>query len=588
MRRVIVLGLGFSVFLGSVCIVGLSIVPAKPSCAFEDTDLEAAVKLFEKHQNDQGLHTLLQPGEDDGIIHRWLAENSEEYEAKKVDVDELQLIADALPTEVMRGGTDEAKNAEEVGKVMSKALGQTHFRRKSLADFVQSARSNATKLKKLQNITNMNVTEMGNLSKFLERMNETMDMLHVPKAKYSGGPQFPIQQHYLASCVINVLQATTFTAEAALDVNDAAVTCNRFQLGLDSKLACAANMGLIFESMAFIAAVLSLAANDCAATIIPNVDALCAASISALVAQVGQLSGGSALAAASCSPRALMSRLPPQIKPSNFGSGSLLGADVKWEDDRRLLQSLNITLPGRRLTIGGGPASNAGHCAIDILEVAWWLAQFAIAVNDAANAHVGNKCPPRNIFGGKSPKDIVYDVTQSYCTFDIGSAIFVFAEAIAFIQIAVVHCSDSFNEAAMCGGGISWLLGSLAGIAGSSASIHLSCGVFQGSIVHSALRGAAAWDDFTDGGITKIVGEDLGRRLSMAKSWEDKMEKTKARFETPEKAFMSLGFDITDKDAWWRHKSAPFIKDILNLVGEPGSSTIKDFQKDMAAQQTCS
>jgi len=257
------------------------------------------------------------------------------------------------------------------------------------------------------------------------------------------------------------------------------------------------------------------------------------------------------------------------------------GQQEGMKDDVRALLSNRTALPGRRLIIGGGIGSTKGHCVVDILEVAWWLAQFSMSVNEAANPKQLKRCPPRNLIPGTTPGGPVFEIFQSYCLFDIGAAIFAFSEALAFVQLAVVHCSNSLNANALCGAGLDFLLGSMGGIAGMAGGIHLACDKFQGDLLHSAIYGSRRFDDFSDGVLTKLLGNSLdtfGRRLQQARAFEEKMDKLKKRFETPAHVFKHLNFDIEDTNATWRKNVPGLMKQVVQLA------TVQDAAKTYDAK----
>jgi len=610
-RTKAVVGISAIAMLSVVTYVTKKAMTPANVCAPEATDVQAAVKLFEEEHENLGLHNILEKGDDPELVRQWLIQRRTgqlqlrelEDEAKKEKSPiPSPMTAAALKEDAVKELKEEKEKEKDNVKDGKIDRGE-ELLFDAMEDLtpdeeqVHEGESENEKAKdatdSLSNLLTKTSEDRKDLKKYMEdqrKQNLTARLGHVPSARYSGGPRYQIQKHYLASCVINVLQATTFAAEYAMDIHDALKTCPRFKLGVDSKIACLANGGLIFEAMAFMAATLGLAASDCAATIVPNVDSLCAAGISALIGQIGSMGGGAALAAVSCSKRSILRRMPPQVRPSNLGTGNILGAEARRLELISQYQALNgnQTLPGRSLIVGGGVASNAGHCAVDILEVMWWLGMFAIAVNDGANKHVLAKCPPRNIFGGQSPKDIVYETLQSYCTFAIGGAIFTFGQAIAFLQLAIVHCPDYLNENALCGAGVTLALAGMSGIAGSAGAIHIACDMFQKSIPHAVLGGLRSWDDWTDGSITKIVGSNLGRRLEMAKTFEEGINQQKERFGTPYNLFKHLGYDLDAKNASWVGTSSSFYKDFLNMAAQPKTQDAKDFHDKVVERQTCS
>jgi len=210
----------------------------------------------------------------------------------------------------------------------------------------------------------------------------------------------PRERATTAECVFNVNQAVTQVAALASNIADSAKTCveggkyggifNADKGAQTQGATCVVNLAGISYSISFIAGSLSMAAQNCATTLVPNVDALCSAALTGIGAQVSQLGGGAALTAMACDPKG-KAEIPRDAVPSKLG-----------QPQRRLSAVNQTDAPARRLVFGGGYSSDGTQCYVDTSSIAWWLAQAGLAINAAANHHAGASCPT-----GDKPKKSV-------------------------------------------------------------------------------------------------------------------------------------------------------------------------------------
>mmetsp|Transcript_103959 Transcript_103959/g.298799 ORF Transcript_103959/g.298799 Transcript_103959/m.298799 type:complete len:599 (-) Transcript_103959:401-2197(-) len=397
--------------------------------------------------------------------------------------------------------------------------------------------------------------------------------------------QSPQQQAFTATCVFDSLQATNSLAWIAANFNDALRTCHGELNGknLNNLVAknntkgkvCAINIGAMLEEFANLAAMLSLAANDCAATLVPNVDALCAASVTGLVYSVSQMAAGGVLMAASCNNKFVGNAnlpLEPGIVTSNVG-------DSPYQ--RRLEAKVEpASAPARQLLFGGGKSATATECAIEVSTVMWSLAKAALYINSAADGNIGpmGKCPPTNMIGGTKFKGPFYQMSQAYCAQNVGGILMSYSQAITFIQLAIVSCQDTLNLHAICGAGITAIMGSLAGIATTGSGLMLACDTFQDPLLKKALNAASKIDNLSGNSLSKILGggKALGRRLQEGQELkaEDIVdmsdEEMERHFKTPEAALKSIGIDLSDPNAEFRKGRPPMpnLKEVVSLVDE--------------------
>jgi len=370
----------------------------------------------------------------------------------------------------------------------------------------------------------------------------------------------PAQKASLASCTFNTLQATTQLAALAASINDAAKTCVNVK---DEKTAkswygkvCAINVEQVMSSISAMAAMLSLAANNCADSLMPNLDALCAGSVSGLIQSLMDFSIGAELTASSCKKK-LTDAMPRDVTPSNIGQA---GTPEVFE--HRRLGDEDSSAHARRLLFGGGRESTATFCAVDVSSMAWYLAQAGIAINTAANQKAGAVCPPKNFWGGSVVKGRFYKQSEAFCAVSITGAIYGFLQAIKYIQMAFVQCSDTWSFAAMCGAGIDGMLAAMDGVAFAGSSMHLSC---------DELRNAPALAPRTQAAlVNNALGNsgNFGRRL--ATEAPEGVDDLQSRFATPEDAWKSIGFDVSSPDSDLRSVEPlqPSAEHVLGLLRE--------------------
>jgi len=251
------------------------------------------------------------------------------------------------------------------------------------------------------------------------------------------------QEQGTATCIFNVMEAMSATIGLGNEINGMVRTCPSPR-DTASELGCQVDSGVMIAFVGTIAAKLSLAASNCAAT--ANIDAVCAAGVTGVIAALGELSAAASLAAPTCSanPPAL-----PTTKISELGD-----------------QTLGGHAPVRRLVIGQGAVGNGVQCGVDVSIVAENLANLGLAINQAAHS---TNCQKKN-WKGKAGS-----LTRSLCTIDIGGAIAYFSQVVTFTQIAILNCKDFLDIKALCGASIAGIATAAAAIAPYGAAIHAGC-----------------------------------------------------------------------------------------------------------------
>lgn len=386
-----------------------------------------------------------------------------------------------------------------------------------------------------------------------------------------------------ATCVFDVLSATTSAVSAAANINDVTKTCEHVKMNelffskkkgpnrVHAKI-CAINLISVLGNLVSLATGLALAADSCATTVIPNVDAKCSAAVTGLVTATAALAGGATLISGACRGKGWYNDIPAGLAPSNVGSNE--NYDTALET-RRLEES---SAPARQLLFGGGKGSTATHCATEIASAMWNLASFAFAINEMGNQEQSRSCPPTDLFGKSNKHGLGYEISQGFCTIDVTASITAILQLAVVLQLIAVNCLDVLNIPAICGGGIVALFAGASGIAQAAAGISMACDTFQKQPLKKIINLARGIDQrtglvtdlMTGGGGAGGVSFDLGRRLQAA--WQDEdIQKLKERFATPEDAFKSLGIDISNSTFWTdrlEQRKRSINNNFVNLVSE--------------------
>mmetsp|Transcript_115540 Transcript_115540/g.367369 ORF Transcript_115540/g.367369 Transcript_115540/m.367369 type:complete len:572 (+) Transcript_115540:61-1776(+) len=418
------------------------------------------------------------------------------------------------------------------------------------------------------------------LSRLHEKRMDLKSYLKSHRRGLKGLPKTKSQQATTAECVFNVEQATMQIAALASNIADSAKTCTMGTNFLQtSGKVCVVNLAGIMYSISTIAASLSLAADNCASTLLPNYDALCAGGITGVIASLSQFAGAASLTSAACAPQ---DAAPMGVTPANFGDPTGPGGNVK----RRLHDVQNATAQARRLVFGGGMRSEVTQCVVDTTSVGWWLAQAGLAINAAANRKDGESCKMPLIHKGK-----IYQYSQMVCAVDILGAINGFGQAVYYLQLAATQCSDQLNLPAMCGAGIDGMVSALAGGGAGGTAAMLNCWEAQGWTMtlkqNKALAAVKKVVMMSKANGLKQEG-NFGRRLEAE---DDGTEDLRKIFATPEAAWKSIGIDLEDPEADF-HGVRPAVvrpEDLVSLVGEPAAK--KEQMEDgglLSGLQMCS
>merc|ERR1712190_467789 len=113
----------------------------------------------------------------------------------------------------------------------------------------------------------------------------------------------------------------------------------------------------------------------------------------------------------------------------------------------------------------GGAVGNGVQCGVDVSIAAENLGNLGLAINSAVHS---TNCKSENWDGNGG-------LVRSLCTVDIGGAIAYFAQAVTFIQLAILNCKDFLDIKALCGASIAGIATAAAAIAPYGAAIHAGC-----------------------------------------------------------------------------------------------------------------
>jgi len=402
------------------------------------------------------------------------------------------------------------------------------------------------------------------------RRNRTLPSEHTSRSLPStptGSDTSKLRSKSEAKCVIDVLTATTAVAQLASNINDASRTCGgigrsnirammrhaheanatRYQRVAEAHVhVCIVNVAAIGRGLLKLATVLSLAANNCAMTVIPNVDAVCSGSITALLSATFGLVGASTLTNAACRSEGWYRRMPLGSVPSTAGD---TGVFNKMVDEHPEFQATP-----RRLMFGGGKGSLTTQCVVQVLEVGWNIAALGFVLDSAVNSN--SSCKKKEVFRGEpGVKGLIQSVRESLCTVDVAGVIVTLLTIIAFAELISVSCTNYLNMEALCASGLTGLAAAAAGIAQSGAALYIACDVAQRPLIKRAINGLSVMDTRIGKMLRRhksnLGGALLGRRLR----GED-LPDLREVYATPADAWKSLGYDLDDPAAAFRQLDA--------------------------------
>eukprot|EP00913_Durusdinium_trenchii_P030332 g28413.t1 len=205
-----------------------------------------------------------------------------------------------------------------------------------------------------------------------------------------------------ALCTVDIAGAVAYISSIRLQAKNVSIPlpCQFTQKLLSQSTKVDASILVAWVGNA--AAKISLAASNCALSL--NVDSVCAAGVTGLVAAFGEISAGACLGAAVCTPT------PPSLTTTKI---SVLGD-----------QTVRTPEAGRRLLIGEGPVGNGVQCGL--------------AINKAVNV---NRCG--KFATEKNPLNVLKGIPDALCTVDIAGAVAYISQVVTFINLIVVHCQDT-------------------------------------------------------------------------------------------------------------------------------------------------
>merc|ERR1719204_127464 len=393
----------------------------------------------------------------------------------------------------------------------------------------------------------------------------------------------PKDQAQLAGCIFDATGLANSVARLGANINDLAHTCrdvkwDDFMNGHDAHTkVCSINLAAVISSVVGLATSIATAVDTCQFTLIPNVNALCSATITGLMTAVTGMAGGATMMAASCTTTGWYAKIPEGVTPSNVGSNARHDAKKAGliPDERRLSESPHFSddlagrreatnasdhAPARRLLFGGGKGSLATQCATSIIGMEWSIAYLALNINSAK----GN-CPAKG-FG------LLKQVSENLCNVDVSSVITGFLTIIVYIEWIMWQCTDEVNLPAICGSGATAMLASMAGISKAASGMYLACDVAQRPLISHLLRFVNI--------VEKVPTPNFGRRLVeeardrvVSGLFEREIAQLKQDYQSPEEVFRSVGYDFNSVGAAWRQEPKISASDIIVMAPDEPPAT---------------
>lgn len=282
------------------------------------------------------------------------------------------------------------------------------------------------------------------------------------------------QQLRVASCTLDVLEASSYLTRAGMQIKAATVSCQApVLMGWSSdykQQACTADASGVFSSIAWVAAYLSMAASKCGRA--ANVPAVCAGTIEGIIAGLSAVAGQASFVAANCGAHVESKAL------ENTETDSV------WSiDGRRLDPSWGeLKIPADRDT-------ELGLCVLDYATMAINLAEMGTYIQSSVRGCAA--------FKAESKARVVGRATQAICSAHIGHVLFSVGQAATFIAAGTSHCFKGISAPSLCAAGIGGLLSTLAGVVYLGSAMDLTCttlpkmGAMQGPFVKAIGQGIA-------------------------------------------------------------------------------------------------
>jgi len=262
------------------------------------------------------------------------------------------------------------------------------------------------------------------------------------------------KQLYHTQCSVDVVQATAYLGQGVVWL-DKAVTYEGTQCPDKTQRGCAVAVEAVITSLFWVMSYLSLTASSCAASI--NAQAACAADVTGVAADLGELSLASTLAADDCYFGPVKRDKDDEDKEEDDKE-----EDDEEEDDeeksRRLGGSgfLSVLIPAVKAKQQEQRDRNLdiALCTFDAVQSASYVIRAVNQIVGAADA------------GCDDPK---------VCSINVLNIVSSFAWISQFVALAVADCSTKDQQRAFCTGDISDLVAATASLVATSASLEVDC-----------------------------------------------------------------------------------------------------------------
>lgn len=284
----------------------------------------------------------------------------------------------------------------------------------------------------------------------------------LPRPAGINAPEF-MHRDYLtdapqvATCVIDVGQASFSLAQAGLMVRRATKVCKPLLISEDQKAMCSVAISGVLSYLAYTASFISGAASNCGPTL--NIQAYCGADVGNFVASLALLAGSASGMTQTCS--------------SNFDFSKIFPGLRQWYG-RRLApitttQSLEAKLNKAWLELQAAEAikddrsAEIADCVFNAGQALFWLTRAVLTLEGAAR-----DCAPRSLHTDGT-------TGQMLCSVDITGLIGSLSWVARAISLTVSECPVVNNQKALCAADSSGVIAAAAGMAASGSSFMLTC-----------------------------------------------------------------------------------------------------------------
>lgn len=301
------------------------------------------------------------------------------------------------------------------------------------------------------------------LNHMLKEANIDIDKIDVQEP---GGLKLDQMKLAYTQCTIDVVQASAYLGSAIIFI-DKAVNYGGAQCPDETKEGCAVQIEAAVTAMIWLASYISLAMSSCTATV--NAPAACAADITGIMANVGELATASTAASVDCKfekKRPWDKLKPAKVLPALLGRRLTDTAAVNHTDvGRRLAEThpLADVVASMKAKAEERQEAKQEHyerqvdealCAFDVVQGVSYVVR---ALKQSLGAAVDTCADP------------------FVCSINMLNIISSVAWISQFFSFAAADCAVEANQAAYCSGDVSDLIAATASIVAVSMAVPVDC-----------------------------------------------------------------------------------------------------------------